>query len=123
MMLSSANTANLDRRRGTRQTCSLEALVLPGLRACTVVDRSGGGLRLRFRQPYDGPSSLTVVLIEAGLCLTANAKWTRDGEVGAIVTGQCDLNGLVPGAFAEARQAWRRFKGTDRPYYQGSNDP
>jgi hypothetical protein len=123
MFSASANKAKMDRRGAPRQTCSLEALVLPGHRACTVVDQSGGGLRLRFQRPYDGPADLVVVLLASGQAYTASARWNRDGEIGTVIKAQCDLTGLVPGAFAEARQAWRRAVGSDRPYTQRSNDP
>jgi hypothetical protein len=123
MIFSAAKKARDDRRSAPRQTCSLEAIVLPGHKFCTVVDKSGSGLRLRFQRPYEGPAKLVVVLLASGQAYTASARWNRDNEVGALITAQCDLNGLVPGAFAEARQAWARSKGHDRPYPRRSNDP
>jgi hypothetical protein len=125
MFLSSASKAKADRRNWPRQSCSLEAMVLPGHLPCTVVDQSKGGLRLRFQRPYDGPASLTVILSASGLAYTATRRWIDGAEVGALVTAQCDLKGLVPGAFAAARQAWLRSRGFDRPYSHshGANEP
>lgn len=123
MIFSAASKAKDDRRSSPRQSCSLEAVVLPGPHFCTVVDRSGNGLRLRFHRPYDGRGNLVVVLLDSGQAFTAKARWSEGGEVGTLITSQCDLTGLVPGAFAEARQAWAKFRGHDRPYAQRFNDP
>jgi hypothetical protein len=121
MFFSQAKKPKDDRRAAPRQTCSLEAVVLPGPHFATVVDRSGNGLRLRFHRPYEGRGNLTVVLLDSGQAFTAAARWAESGEVGVLITAQCDLTGLVPGAFAEARHAWAKYKGHDRPYPQRLN--
>jgi hypothetical protein len=123
MFFSQAKKSKDDRRSLPRQTCSLEAVALPGPHLCTVVDRSGGGMRLRFHRPYEGRGNLVVVLLDSGQAFTATARWAEGGEIGVMTSSQCDLNGLVPGAFAEARQAWAKFRGHDRPYPQRFNDP
>jgi hypothetical protein len=123
MFFSQAKKSKDDRRSSPRQTCSLEAVALPGPHFCTVVDRSGAGLRLRFHRPYEGRGNLVVVLLESGQAYTVQGRWAEDGEMGVMITGQCDLTGLVPGTFAEARHAWARYRGHDRPYNQRSNDP
>jgi hypothetical protein len=109
MILSPAAKARTERRAASRQTCSLQAVVVASGQPCLVIDQSGGGLRLRFARPYDGHANLVVVLVDSGQAFALTPRWTDGAEMGAAITAQCDLNGLVPGAFAGARQAWLRM--------------
>ena len=89
----------------------MEAIVLPGKLCCAVVDRSATGLRLRFDKPYAGPANFVVVLVGLGQAFTVSARWTKDAEIGVLIGARCDLKGLVPSAFAEARAVWSHRKG------------
>jgi hypothetical protein len=97
---------SMERRARPRLVCSLAAFVLPGPIMGSVVDRSETGLRLRFQRELDGRRTLVAVLMASGQAFAANVRWRRENEVGVLITAQCDLNGLVPSGFAEARQVW-----------------
>lgn len=84
--------------------------MLPGPHFCTVVDRSATGFKLHFRGRHNSRQDFLVVLVASGLAFAVSARWSKDSEVGALITSQCDLNGLTPSAFAEARQFWNRLK-------------
>jgi hypothetical protein len=89
--------------------------VIPGSHFCTVVEKSENGLRLRFRRNYDGRAKLVIILIASGQAFAASAQWSNGAEVGALITSRCDLNGLVPSTFAEARHVWSRLKASALP--------
>jgi len=100
----------INRRMTPRLVCSLDAFVLPGPLFCTVVDQSETGLRLSFQRDFDGWTKLMVVLMASGQAFAAHAKWHKNAEVGVSIISRCDLNGLVPSGFAEARQVWNRLR-------------
>ncbi len=47
--------------------------------------------------------------------LAVSVKWSKGVEVGALITARCDLNGLVPSTFADARQVWGKLKASGAP--------
>jgi hypothetical protein len=102
----------MERRATPRLVCSLAAFVLPGPIMCSVVDRSDTGLRLRFQRELHGRTKLVVVLMGSGHAFAGDVRWRKDNEVGVLTTSRCDLNGLVPSGFAEARQVWTKIKRT-----------
>lgn len=114
MRPATANKVEFDRRSSLRGPCFLDAFALPGPQFCTVVDRSGTGLRLRFRRSYDNRADLLIVLLESGQAFATSAKWSKDGEVGVVISAECNLEGLVPSTFAEARQIWKNLTGSGR---------
>ena len=110
MRSSVASRAQADRRASPRVPCFLDAVALPRHQACVVVDRSETGFRIKFHQPYAGQTNLTIVLTASGEAFATSVRWVDGNEIGALVTAQCDLKGMVTGAFAEARHVWRALK-------------
>ena len=106
MVFSVTNRAPAERRNAVRTECFLDAMVLPRRQACIAVDRSSTGFKLKFHRPYDGQRKLVLVLTGSGEAYSCDVMWVRDGEVGVLITAQADLRGMVPQAFAEARQVW-----------------
>jgi hypothetical protein len=109
------NNTGPDRRGSPRISCSLDGLAVPGSYFCTLVDRSETGVKLRFQRNYHGPKNFVVILLASGQALAVSVKWSKGVEVGALITARCDLNGLVPSTFADARQVWGKLKASGAP--------
>ena len=110
MVFLASNRAPSERRNAVRTECFLDALVLPRRQTCIAVDRSSTGFKLKFHRPYDGQRKLVLVLTASGEAYSCDVMWVRDGEIGVLINAQADLRGMVPQAFAEARQAWASMR-------------
>lgn len=87
-------------------------LVAPGLEmACTILDMSKGGLKLRTERQTSLPARVTVVDIAAGLAFEGEVAWRRGAEAGVKLKGPSPLRGLVPSRLIAAREAWMRAGG------------
>lgn len=102
-----------DRRLEPRMAANARAVVLaPGLeQACLIVDRSGGGLKLRLDRAVALPRQVTVVDVAAGAAIEAEVRWAKGMEAGLKTTGGGSLRGLVPARLAAARAAYVRAGG------------
>lgn len=102
-----------DRRFEPRFAANARAIVVaPGLEMpCTVVDSSGGGLKIKLDRKLALPPQVQVVDLAQGLVIEADVVWSKGQEAGLKRRGQASVRGLTPSRYAAAKAAWLRAGG------------
>lgn len=99
-----------DRRREQRVPVDVEARALPGGYPCRILDLSPSGARIRMPA---GLLPATFVLVEwsTGRAHQAQVRWREGPELGVRFLRSCDLRGMVPRTFVDAKAMWMRRDG------------
>lgn len=79
--------------------------------ACTIVDVSGGGLRIRLDRSLALPRTVVVVDVAQAVAHEVEVVWRKPPEAGLKRLSQAGLRGLVPSRLTAARDAWLRAGG------------
>jgi hypothetical protein len=95
-----------DRRREVRVSADIDARLLPGGLVCRITDRSAGGARVRLVQPGVLPTACVLVEWPTGRAHEAQVMWRQGSEAGLRFTRSCDLRGMVPAIFVDAKRLW-----------------
>jgi len=79
--------------------------------ACSIVDVSHGGLRIRLDRSLALPRTVVVVDVAQAVAHEVEVVWRKTPEAGLKRLSQAGLRGLVPSRLTAARDAWLRAGG------------